>query len=354
MFCSVCGKDIADEFKFCPHCGKPIARLSKDVEMPISSADPSPLPDVPNIGLTSTPIVSTGSGIQAGTIVFASFAAISLLVSLVKGLVPIYLLEAFGWAGLAWYWQSKKTHSDVAKAIVGTLAVMVVLGEVVHIAMQWDAQPATAPVANSAPVYPGTNPNADANGYPIVGSANTPSTPATPPPGFVVDASAQSAPQSKHTTSADSALPGAAPQVTLAECPSSLPSGATARPLPKYTTDLLVGKQYGDLTSEHTFNPDGDDYLSWSLDLNFTNNANTCIVMAIIEVELSYKGRISKETHTVPFSPLLGPHNEQDFSTVKLNLRTSERGEKPALVGWRTIADSGFEMQNGSAPNLPH
>jgi hypothetical protein len=182
MFCSVCGKDIADEFKFCPHCGKPIARLSKDVEMPISSADPSLLPDVPNIGLTSTPIVSTGSGIQAGTIVFASFAAISLLVSLVKGVVPIYLLEALGWAGLAWYWQSKKTHSDVAKAIVGTLAVMVVLGEVVHIAMQWDAQPATAPIANSAPVYPGTNPNADANGYPIVGPANSPSAATTTTP----------------------------------------------------------------------------------------------------------------------------------------------------------------------------
>jgi hypothetical protein len=32
-----------------------------------------------------------------------------------KGIVPIYLLVAAGLAGAAWYWQGKKTHSDVAK-----------------------------------------------------------------------------------------------------------------------------------------------------------------------------------------------------------------------------------------------
>lgn len=188
MLCSVCGEDVANEFKFCPHCGRPVARPSENVEMPVSSAEPRLLPDAPNIGLNSKPIVSASSGIQAGTIVFAAFAAISLLVSLVKGLVPIYLLEALGWAGLAWYWQSKKTHSDVAKAIVGTLAVMVVLGEVVHIAMQWDAQPATAPVANSTPVYPNTNPNPDPFAKYIVGPANSPSaTTTTAPSGNVGD-----------------------------------------------------------------------------------------------------------------------------------------------------------------------
>jgi hypothetical protein len=150
--------------------------------MPDSSAQPSLLPDVPDVGLNSKTIVSAGSRIQAGTIVFAAFAAISLLVSLVKGLVPIYLLEAIGWAGLAWYWQSKKTHSDLAKGIVGTLAVMVALGEVVHIAMQWDAQPAATPVANSAPVYPGANPNTDPFAKYIVSPANSPSTTTTAAP----------------------------------------------------------------------------------------------------------------------------------------------------------------------------
>jgi hypothetical protein len=182
MLCSLCGKDVADEFKFCPHCGRPLVQPSDDVVLPISSAEPRLLPDVPNNELTSKPIVSTNSGIQAGTIVFAAFAFISLLVSLAKGLVPIYLFEGVGWAILAWYWQSKKTHSDLAKGIVGTLAIMVVFGELAHIAMQWDAQPASAPASNSASVYSGTNPNVDANGYTIVDTTNNPSAPTTTAP----------------------------------------------------------------------------------------------------------------------------------------------------------------------------
>jgi hypothetical protein len=64
-----------------------------------------------------------------------------LLVSIIKGLVPIYLLEAVGWAGLAWYWQKKNTHSELAKAIVIVLAVLVAIGEVVHIVSQLSSEP---------------------------------------------------------------------------------------------------------------------------------------------------------------------------------------------------------------------
>jgi tetratricopeptide (TPR) repeat protein len=88
-----------------------------------------------------------GSGIRVGTLVFGVFSVICLLVSIAKGLVPIYLLEAAGWAGLAWYWQGKKTHSDVAKAIVIVLAVLVAIGEAVHIASQPDSK-STAPTAS--------------------------------------------------------------------------------------------------------------------------------------------------------------------------------------------------------------
>jgi len=54
------------------------------------------------------------------------------------GQVPINLLEASGWAGVAWYWQAKKTHGDFAKAVVVVIAILAGIGEVVHIASQAD------------------------------------------------------------------------------------------------------------------------------------------------------------------------------------------------------------------------
>lgn len=74
--------------------------------------------------------------IKGGTIVFATFAVISLIVSAVNGLIPIYLIEAAGWGGLAWYWQSRSTHSETAKGIVVILAAVVTIGEVIHIAVR--------------------------------------------------------------------------------------------------------------------------------------------------------------------------------------------------------------------------
>jgi hypothetical protein len=70
------------------------------------------------------------------------------VVSISKGLVPIYLLEAALWAGAAWYWQAKKTHGEVAKGIVAILALLVAIGETAHIVIQADStsqpQPPTA------------------------------------------------------------------------------------------------------------------------------------------------------------------------------------------------------------------
>ena len=137
MICDGCGKESADEFTFCPHCGKAFAPKPSVIE-----SSPSPSPEVHSVTVTRTdesqPVKDgvAGTGIRVGTWVFGAFSAISLLVSIVKGVVPIYLLEAAGWAGAAWYWQGKKTHSDVAKAIVIVLAVLVGIGEVVHIASQ--------------------------------------------------------------------------------------------------------------------------------------------------------------------------------------------------------------------------
>jgi hypothetical protein len=88
-----------------------------------------------------------GTSIRVGTLVFGAFSAISLLVSIVKGIVPIYLLEAAGWAGVAWYWQAKKSHSEFAKAVVVVIAILVGIGEVVHIASQPGSK-STAPTTS--------------------------------------------------------------------------------------------------------------------------------------------------------------------------------------------------------------
>ena len=145
MICGACGKESASDFNFCPHCGKAF------VPRPTVIESLSPSPEVQSVANTPTDESElikdgvAGTSVRIGTLVFGAFSAISLLVSIIKGIVPIYLLEAAGWAAAAWYWQGKKTHSDVAKAIVIVLAVLVAIGEVVHFASQPDSK-STAPI----------------------------------------------------------------------------------------------------------------------------------------------------------------------------------------------------------------
>jgi tetratricopeptide (TPR) repeat protein len=85
---------------------------------------------------------------EIGTYVFGSFAVLALVVSIVKGIVPIYLFEAAVWAGAAWYWHRIKTHSELAKAIVIVLAALVAIGEVIQVAREFN-KPSTVPVSQS-------------------------------------------------------------------------------------------------------------------------------------------------------------------------------------------------------------
>jgi hypothetical protein len=155
MVCNICDKDSADGFKFCPHCGNAFTPALSVNEPPI------PPPEIQSVTGTLTdesePIRDgvAGTAIRVGTLVFGAFAAISLLVSIVKGLVPIYLLEAAGWAGVAWYWQKKKTHSELAKAIVIVLAVLVAIGEVVHIASRPDSKSTASTASDPFAAYGG-------------------------------------------------------------------------------------------------------------------------------------------------------------------------------------------------------
>jgi len=137
MVCCECGKESADEFSFCPHCGKAFAASLPATDPPGSSAFLNPLPEVEDKNPSVAP--SNGSD-KIGTYVFGTFAAISVLVSFIKGIVPIYLGEAAIWAACAWYWHRKKTHSDFAKAIVIVIAVLVAVGEVTQIASQFRSE----------------------------------------------------------------------------------------------------------------------------------------------------------------------------------------------------------------------
>jgi len=129
-----------------------------------------------NLSGQSVPASSNvgGTSISAGTIVFAALSAISLVVSIIKGLVPIYLLESVGWAGLAWYWHSKKTHSELAKGIVAILAVLVAVGESAQIVSQAAMGSRQTQTESNASVYPSASPETDPYARYAVSSPSVP------------------------------------------------------------------------------------------------------------------------------------------------------------------------------------
>jgi hypothetical protein len=151
MHCDACNEDISDEFTYCPYCGRTVSAVPPDVELP-PSASTSTLPEL------QTPVETPRMTIYIGTWVFGAFAAISLFVSILKGLVPIFLLEAAAWAFAAWYWQRKNPKSESAKTAVVILGVLAAIGEVVHITSQSSSPSTPFSVDIAAPVSPGASP----------------------------------------------------------------------------------------------------------------------------------------------------------------------------------------------------
>jgi hypothetical protein len=139
MICNACSKESSDAFKFCPYCGNAINVTSSVIGLSDTAPETDQVVEssIKQLKQTKNDVAKT---VKVGTFVFVSFAIISLLVSIVNGFIPIYLLEAVGWAALGWYWE-KKTHSEIAKAIVVILAVTVAIGEIVHIAIKADSLP---------------------------------------------------------------------------------------------------------------------------------------------------------------------------------------------------------------------
>jgi hypothetical protein len=149
MVCHECRRETADGFSFCPHCGTALPAGSPVVESPTPPLELKDATEVLTEAPAPTPSVASDGRNEFGTYVFGAFALISLLVSLIKGVVPIYLMESAIWAGAAWYWHRTKTHSELGKAIVIVIAVLVAIGEVVHIASQSNFQSERIPPAIS-------------------------------------------------------------------------------------------------------------------------------------------------------------------------------------------------------------
>jgi hypothetical protein len=234
-------------------------------------------------------------------------------VAIGKGLPPIYILEAVGWAALAWYWQRKETHSRLAKRVVAVLAIVVAIGEVAHIAIQADSKSDAVksgegnPFDSVFPSHPHTSTAAEnINPYAVIlaGKGN-------PPAGFVL------------------------------QCPAALPAGVNARPLPADESSNIAGT-FGKLISNSAPWPEPDDVLLWDANLGFANRTHRCVSMVIVELELDHGGVASKERHSVAFQPLLSPGQATD-AYVSLKIKTTDRGEGVALLGWRTVSVSGFK-----------
>jgi hypothetical protein len=164
MVCGACGKESADEFSFCPYCGKAFVVGPPVIELPGPPQEVNTDTAVATEEPAPTEGVANERSNKIGTYVFGAFSVLALLVSIIKGIVPIYLIESAVWAGAAWYWHSKKTHSELAKAIVIVLAALIAIGEVIQVVRQFN-KPSTAPAYQSTDpfekyVVPGGNSSA--------------------------------------------------------------------------------------------------------------------------------------------------------------------------------------------------
>jgi hypothetical protein len=78
--------------------------------------------------------------LQSGTVVFAAFAVLSAIVCVVKGIVPLYAVEALLWAGLAVFWHVKQITSKVANYSVLCLAMAVSIGNAFSVGREYGAK----------------------------------------------------------------------------------------------------------------------------------------------------------------------------------------------------------------------
>jgi hypothetical protein len=319
MVCRGCGKESAEGFSFCPHCGMALVAASSAIESPSSPLEVGPVVNVATVEPGQKQGIATDRTNEIGTYVFGAFSVISLLVSIIKGIVPIYLVESAIWAGAAWYWHRKKSHSELAKTVMIVCAILVVIGEGIQIASQ----------ANSS---------------------------SQPKPPSSVAGSASSDPWDKYATP----IGGAAPSAST----GALQDKPNPEPLPPCPSGIRAGANISEIAPDQVEGSDGQLWYvapdretgvkgEWYFHFTAINHAKAfCLTAIEYDVALEsdngaiLKGHGKKHIDTLSPEWKYTPHQADPDDVVTFAVKAS-RG---ALSTWKITKAYGFP-QTPSAPN---
>ena len=141
MYCTECGRSVTEAYKFCPACGQSTILVDREPST-VRSGEIAELRREPQGVALSSPAQSKIPLI--GTIVFAAFSLVTLVAGAARGLPIVSILEAAGWAIIAWVWHRKRPTDAVAGGAVATLAMVVLVGELFLLANPSAARVQTA------------------------------------------------------------------------------------------------------------------------------------------------------------------------------------------------------------------
>jgi hypothetical protein len=305
---------MTNESEFTPEANGSAAQVSKP-------ADPK-----------TNPPCSTAAKKQLnyGTVIFGAFSALSLLVALAKGIVPLYLGESALWAGFAWYWHKKNPQNETAKAVVLFLAVAVACGEGYMLGTEQSVSP-----RRSEPVYP----------YPIAfqdrtsgSSTAAPSEPQSPQPSSAANTNATSRTGPPTERLRDLSKRENIQKPQFDSCQEVAAGSEMDRRPTRYIGGLELLK--ASIKDEAPFVA-GSEY-----PLKLHNGSNLCLtsielVLVIQDQGSSAEKRLAK---TVNFYPPLAPGEDRAVSVDRVErLRSGDRNVTGLLKSWDLATMYGFK-----------